>query len=196
MGIFSGPMDFLQNEFFPNPAKSAQPYLDKIPGTIKPYYDPYVNAGKWAMPELQKHFSEMMDDPDSIINRLGAGYKESPGYQRRLNQGMQAIGNAEAAGGMAGTRAHDETSAKFAEDLASEDYDKYLQNALGLLGMGTQGAMGVGQLGYGASSDLATNLAQTLMNQAGLNYTGQANTNNMRQGLFRDALSLLSGGGK
>lgn len=188
MGLFS--------HIFKNPSKKAMPYLNQVPGTITPYYQPYVNAGQQALPQLSNMYNQMMTNPNEIINRLGAGYQQSPGYQWRLGQGEQAINNASAAGGMLGTPMHQQQAGELASNLANQDYDQYLQHVLGLLGGGVSGLQGMSQLGYGASSDLATSLGQNLMNQANLQYAGQANRNQMYGGLFGNVLGYLSGGGQ
>ena len=115
-----GVLDFL----FDDPSKAAQPYLNKIPGTITPYYQPSINAGNQALPGLQAQYGQMMNDPNGIISRLGAGYHQSPGYQFKLGQGESAINNAQAAGGMAGTGQHQQQAGELAGHLADQDFQE------------------------------------------------------------------------
>lgn len=187
-GLFGGGMQ--------DPSKAAQPYLNKIPGTISPYYQPYINAGNQALPGLQNMYNQMMQDPNAIISRLGAGYQQSPGYQWQLGQGQQAINNAAAAGGMAGSPMHQQQAGQLATNLANQDYESYLNHVLGLLGGGLTGQQGMAQMGYGASNDLATNLAQQLMSQANLAYAGTANRNQSTGGLLGGVMGMFGGGGK
>lgn len=168
LGLFGG--------FGDDPEDAAKKYYDQIPGTMKKYYDPYINAGRNAMGNLQGRYGQMMDNPDEIISRLGAGYKESPGYKWQLQQGEAAIGNANAAGGMAGTQQHMQQSGQLANNLANQDYNQYLQNAMGLYGRGLQGEEGINQMGFGASTDLGSSLAQALANQGNLAYAQQNNS--------------------
>lgn len=190
-----------------NPADAAMPYLDKIPGTISPYYAPYIGAGTNAigqeqgqfkqllsnLPNIQTQFNQLTSDPSQIYNKFGAGYQKSPGYQFELQEGLNAANNAAAAGGMLGTPAHQETATSFATNLASKDFNDYLTHILGLYGTGLQGQQslygaglngveGLGQLGYNASNDLATNLANVLQSQSNLAYAGQANENQSHGG--------------
>lgn len=160
-----------------NPAGGAIKYLDQIPGQIKPYYDPYIEAGNRAMPGLEHSYDEMINDPNAIIKRLGAGYQKSPGYDWRLQQGEGAIGNAAAAGGMSGTPQHQQQAGQLAENMAGEDYDKYLDHVLGLFGGGVQGKQGISNQGYNASTSLADALAQILGTKAQYKYAGQAGEN-------------------
>lgn len=186
----------LGNSLFKDPAKAAQPYLNQIPGKISPYYQPYINAGTQALPGLQNMYNQMMQDPNGIISRLGSGYQQSPGYQWQLGQGQQAINNAMASGGMAGTPMHQQEAGQLATNLANQDYQSYLNQVLGVLGGGTSGMQNIAQMGYGASNDLATNLAQQLMSQANLAYAGAANKNQQTGGLLGGIMGMFSGGGK
>lgn len=163
-----------------NPADAANQQLDQIPGTVKPYYDPYINAGTGALPGYQQQLEEMMKNPQAIIDRLGAGYKESPGFQFNKNQALTGIGNAAAAGGMAGSPEHEQRAGQLAENLSSQDYDKYLNQVLGLFGGGVQGNEGLVKQGYGASSDLATTLANMFGAKAQYGYAGAADQNRRR----------------
>lgn len=185
MGVF----DWL----FPNPAEKGREPLQKIPGTIKPYYEPFIGAGTQMLPELQSRYGEMMRDPGEIIKRLGAGYKQSPGFDWRMQQGQQAATNAAAAGGMAGTPQHQQQAAQIAEDIATQDYDKYMDRVTRILGQALSGGEDITKWGLGASGDLATNLAQELMSESNLEYAGQANVNKMTGNLINGILAYLSG---
>lgn len=176
---------------FTNPSKAAQPFLDKIPGTLTPYYSPYIEAGKSSMSDLNNQYnqysrmandptsiySRMTNDPASILSGFGSGYKESPGYQFNLKQALMASNNAAAAGGALGSPANQQNNMEVASGLASKDYEDYLNHILSLFGGGLQGqqtglqgqeriSQGIVNRGYGASTELGGNLAKTLMSQA------------------------------
>lgn len=203
-----------------DPSKKAMPYLDKIPGTISPYYDPYISKGNQALNGysnqsmqnaslgngLNNTYGQMMNDPSSIYNKIGEGYTSSPGYNFALQQALGAINNSAAAGGMTGTPQHQQNAGQMATNLANQDYERYFQNALGLFGGGLQGQQGMynqgyqglgnlSQMGYGASNQLAQSLGQNLQNQAGLEYAGQANQNQSRGGFFGNVLGAGLGAG-
>ena len=109
---------------------SNDPYLSAIPGIMQHYYAPY---------------QQMWQDPSSIMNRLGSGYQASPGYQFQLGQAMKSIGQSAAAGGMAGSPQQQQQSAQMATGMASQDFNKYLQNMLGMYMGGVQGYSQLGQ---------------------------------------------------
>lgn len=84
------------------------------------------------------------------------GYKASPGYQNRLNQGNAAINAlAGARGGLNSGRTLQDL-ATFNQNLASEDYGNYIAGLAGL-------ASG-GQAAAGATANAATNAASGVSN--------------------------------
>lgn len=189
-----------------DPYKAASKYFNQIPGTVTPYFQPYINAGQNALgqmqgqygsllgnlPGVQNQFDSLINDPNALYSKIAAGYQKSPGYDWQLNQGLNAATNAAAAGGMAGSPEHQQQAAGIAEGLASQDFNNYLGHVLGLYGtglqgksglygMGLEGLGGIGQMGYNASNELAGALASSLMNQGNLAYSGTA-ARNQQQG--------------
>lgn len=183
MGLF----DFL---FGKDPSKAANQYLNQIPGAVNPYYQPYINQGQQAGQMLGGEYGNLVNDPNSIYNKLGAGYKESPGYQHRLREALQAGTNAQAAGGMAGSPQHEEQNMNLANDIAGKDFESYLQHIMGLYGTGLQGEQGFQNQGFGASTGYGNILGSNLAQQGGLAYNGQAGQNANRAGLFGNIASL------
>lgn len=162
---------------YKNPANAAMPYLNQIPGTMKPYYDPYIQAGQQSLGDLMSQYGQLMNDPGQKFAQMGQGFQQSPGYQFQYNQGMNAANSAAGAGGMAGTPYHQQNAASMASNLANQDFYNYMGNVQGLYGQGLQGASGINQMGYNASNELAQSLAAALMNQGGMAYAGQNNQN-------------------
>lgn len=160
-----------------NPYNAANKYLQQIPGAIGPYYNPYINAGREALPGLMQQYGNLINDPSSVMNKIGAGYHESPGYQFQFQQGMNAANNAAAAGGMSGTPAAQYNAANMATGLANQDYYNYLHNALGQYGLGLSGEADINQMGYNAADQYAGALGAGLMNQGNLAFSGAAAQN-------------------
>lgn len=117
-------------------------YLSQVPDILKQYYAPY---------------GRMVHDPASVMQQLGGGFQESPGYQFGLNQAEGAIGRAATAGGMSGSPMQQVEAGKAATGLANQDYYNYLNHALNIY-------MG-GVHGY---SELGENLSSNLMSQSQL----------------------------
>lgn len=166
-----------------DPSKAANKYLEQIPGTIKPYYDPYINAGNRALPNLENQYGRMTSDPGSLYNELGKGYQKSPGYDFALKQALGSANSAAASGGMAGSPMHEQWAMDTSSGLASRDFDKYMQEILGLYGQGLQGEEGLYKTGFGASDALSRALSENLQNQGSNAAAGAQWKNKMNLGL-------------
>lgn len=184
MGIF--------DSIFPNPADSAQPFLDKIPEMLKQYYNPYVQGGQQAYGQLQGQYGDLMNNPGGKMAQIGQGFQQSPGYQFQMNQGLAGINNAAGAGGMLGSPMHQQHAGEMAGNLANQDYYNYLNKAMGMYGMGLEGNQGLNQMGYNATNELAGGLGSNLQSQASLGYAGQQGQNSLLMSLLS---SLIGAGG-
>ncbi len=183
-------MGLFDSLFGGNASKDANKYLDKVPGTVKPYYDPYIQAGQRQLPGLEDQYGQLMNNPGGRLNEIGAGYQQSPGFQFALQQAMQGAGNAAAAGGMAGSPQHEQQNMGLATNLANQDYNQWLQNAMGMYNTGLQGSQGLYNSGQQASDTLAQLLAGNLGSKASAAYAGGANRNQMMGGLLGGIGSL------
>ncbi len=154
------------NMSYKSPYAQAQPYLEKIPGTVRESLDPYMKAGQSQIAPLQNQFSTLMNDPSGFMDKLGANYKQSPGYQFRVNQGVEAANRAAGSQGMLGSPAEQASLAQYSSNLANQDYQQYLQNAFGAYGAGLQGSQGLEQQGFGASEDYAKSMGDYYAMQA------------------------------
>lgn len=196
-------MSWLSNMFggshTKNPASAAMPYLNQIPGQVQPYYQPYQQAGNDALKQLQEQYGMLMNNPGQKLSELGAGYKESPGYQATLREALAGANNAAALGGAGGlgSYGHEQLAAGAAGDVANKDYEDYLNHMLGLYQGGLGGTQGLEQQGYGANTDYAQMLANLAGTKGQYAFGGQA-AQNQRQGqnwanLF-SGLGMLGGG--
>ncbi|MGE4118945.1 MAG: hypothetical protein AB7F29_13815 [Candidatus Nitrosocosmicus sp.] len=171
-----------------NPAKSAMNYYNQIPGAVQPYYQPYIDAGKGAMGQMQGQLDDLLGG--GTQNKLGESYQESPGYQKQLHDALLAASNASAAGGMAGSPMHQEQAMGLASDLAAKDYQNYMNNQMGLYGLGFGGLGDINKMGFDASKGYGDLLGSNLAQQGALSYLGQMQKNQQRAG----GLSNLFGG--
>jgi hypothetical protein len=184
-----------------NPADAGMDYLKQIPGSTQPYYQPYIDQGQAAGKQLGEQYGQMTGDPGAFLSKIGAGYKESPGYQFKLKQGLGAAQNASAAGGMLGTPQDQQQAQQIGNNIASQDYDDYIKKVLGIFGQGQAGQEKFQQQGFGASTGYGDLLGSNLAQQAGLAYQGQAGQNQQQgqnwSNLFNlgaSGLGLLAGG--
>ncbi len=181
LGAGKGIFDMFSNGNNRNPAKEANKYLDQIPGQTNQYYQPYIDRGREAGNDLTQRYGQMLNNPGDLYNQLGAGYKESPGYQTRLKAGLQAATNAQAAGGMEGSLQHQQYAAERANDIQGKDFEDYLNHVLGLYGAGLQGEQGQDERGYNAGTDYG-NILSNVTGQKAKNAYEDANAENTRNG--------------
>ncbi len=187
-GISSGLMGL-----FNNPADAAMQQSDKLQSTIAPYYDPWINAGRTALPTVMGQYSQLINDPASIYNMLGAGFESSPGYQYNYDQSMNGINQAAAAGGMLGSPSHQQQAGTQASALANQDYYNYMGGMQNLYGTGLSGMQGINQMGYNASDAMGSMLGQNIMNQAMLAAMMSKQQNSSMGGLLGGATSMVGG---
>lgn len=190
-GDSAGLISMLMGGNYPNPADSAMPYLNNIPGVISnaqnantALYQPYIDAGRQMMPYLSGTYQQLMTNPNAMLAKLGQGFQQSPGYQWQLNQSLGQANRAAAAGGMAGSPAEQYSVAQNAGQMANQDYYNYVDRNRQLLGMGLEGGSDMNRLGFNASSNLASSntqlyedLVDQMLEKAKLAYSGQANQN-------------------
>lgn len=166
---------------------------------FKPYYDPYITAGKEAIPQFQKQLQMLLSDPSQIMKLLGNSYTQSPGYAFNMQQGMDAANQAAAAGGMLGTLGHQKEAQRVASGLASSDFNNYMQNALGLYGTGLSGTQGLMSQGLNSSDLLSQKIMNILQNRAGAMGAAQYNQNQSNSAglgsIFGGLQGISEGGG-
>lgn len=162
-----------------NPAEAAMPYINQIPGATNQYMQPYFQAGTNALPGLQEQYGKLLGDPGGMINKIGGSYQQSPGFKFALEQALAAAEHANNAGGMGGTPQHQFQAMQQATGLANQDYNNYMQNALGLYGSGLSGQQGMAGMGQQAGNTMADYIANTLAQQANYAFRGQQEKNSM-----------------
>jgi hypothetical protein len=179
---------------YENPYDKAQPYYEQAARDLPQYFNPSIQAGQRAIPQLEGAYGAMLD-PNALIKKIGAGYQESPGYQFARNQGLTGINNASAAGGMLGSPQHQQEAGTLATNLANQDFYNYLKQALGLYGQGAAGEQSLFNTGTASGIGLGEDLASILASQAKAATQGQTAQNEHEQGglgsLFGGLGSLL-----
>jgi hypothetical protein len=164
-----------------NPADAADPWMNQIPGELQKYLGPYIQQGQDQYKGLNNQYSQLMNDPGGRINQIGASYHQSPGFQFALQQALQGSGHAAAAGGMAGSPQHEQQNMQVATGLANQDYNQYMQNALGAYGMGLAGSQNIYGIGAKTGMSMGEDMASYLANRAKLSFEGQ-NAENEHEG--------------
>lgn len=159
---------------FNNPGEAAVKDLDKFQGNMQPFYQPYMDAGKYGINTLQNdlipHLLQMLNNPAGLANSFGQSYQQSPGYQWKTSQATGAANRAAAAGGMLGSPAEQQMLAQNINGIANQDYNDYEDRIMSLYGSGLSNMSNVGQsmmnTGAQATNSFGTNLALALLAKA------------------------------
>lgn len=183
-GLGGGIGGLLGSLFMKDPASMANKYIGNVEQRTGQYLNPYINQGMGAMGQLGGQYSGLINDPSGMLAKFGANYKESPGFQNQMKQALAGAGHAAAAGGMAGSPQHEQQNMQLASDISAQDYNNYMNQVMGLYGQGLQGQQGIANMGFGASQNMADNIAQQLAQQAAYAYQGQKGKNSMWNSLF------------
>lgn len=169
---------FGNNASYNDPMGAASQYYNQIMPQANAAAAPWINAGRGALGDLQGRYSQLLNDPTAIMSQIGAGYKQSPGYQFQVDQATGAANRAAAAGGQSGSAFSQEQLAGLTNNLADQDYYKYLDMGLGQYGQGLQGEQGIMQQGAGMQSSIIDLLSNLLGTQGNMAF---ANANNQNQ---------------
>jgi len=179
-----------------SPGDAAMPYLEQMAGNLPQYYQPYMDAGQQALPGLQDQYGQLMNDPGKRMNQIGESFQQSPGLQFQMDQAITGGNRAAAASGMLGSGTSMNDISRNIQGLAQQDYNNWLNNALGMYGQGLSGNQNLYNTGFEASTGLAGNLANIAGSQAQLAYQDQAGKNQAQGsalgGLIGGIGSLLS----
>ena len=177
---------------------AAQKYMEQGRSMINESYQPYRQAGQRSLPILEDQYSQLLNNPQAMMQGWGDQFQESPGYQFQMDQMMNAANQAAAAGGMLGTNAHQQQAMGYAGGLANQDYYNYLDRIGELYGAGLGGYGGLYDTSLNATNGMAEGLGNLYGSQAQLAYTQGANNQNMFGSVLGAGLGALGSywGGK
>ena len=193
MGLFGGG----KSHHSKNPMDAAMPFLNQMDPLLQQYYQPYIQAGNRQLPNLESQYGQLTNDPGGFLNKVGQNYQQSPGFDFAMKQALQGAGHAAAAGGMAGSPQHEQQNMQLASDIASQDYDRWMREALGLYGEGLGGQQNLYGLGAQAGMGLGTNLADIQGMKAKMAYEARKARNQeeaTRRSSLWGSLGGLAGG--
>lgn len=181
------------NWLFPSPSEAATQAWspEEMQAMFDKYYGPYIEAGMRAMPTLEEQYNLLLTNPTAVNEMLASGFQTSPGYDFQMEQAMNAANMAGAAGGMAGTPAHQQQAMGYAQGLANQDYWNYMNQMTGLYGTGLGVAQDINQMGYGASTGAAQGMGNYMGALMGMEYSAQQSQNDMLASLLGGAASIF-----
>ncbi len=184
------PLNLMRRE---DPQKQANKYLNQIPGIGQKYYNPFIESGKKAGGILEGEYGKLLN-PGSFIDDIMKNFSTSKGATYERNELGRGIGATAAAGGFAGTPEHQKEYGEMAGNIMSKDMQQYLQNALGVYGMGLGGEHDIYGKGYEATGSLSDMLAGNLASQGGLAFQNASQTNASRDSFMNSLMKALSQG--
>ena len=173
---------------------------------MSPIYERLINEYR---PGAFPQYGQMAEDPQDFLRQIESGYTPSEGYQYKQNKILQAMRNAAASGGRAGTMLDQEGQGDAVRGLLGEDMQQYLNNVLGIQGGGLSGLerllggreRGItglagsrereAQRGFEASSGLANILSQNLSERGALGFQGSMADQMRRDSKRRDRNQLI-----
>lgn len=160
-----------------NPATSGQSYLDKVPGYVDTYMQPYINMGQTAGGIAQGQYSQMASDPSAYYNNIYSSYEPSDYYQYQSDQLGQEQANTAAAGGFSGTTNDQNSQMTTQNALLNNDWNQYLNSVLGIQNTGLAGEQAMYNTGFDASQGALRGMTDYANTSAGMQYKGTQNQN-------------------
>lgn len=198
LGAAGGGASGFAGSLWQNPSDQANKDIQNIPGYYHQYLDPYYQTGIDQSKLLRDQYGNLTRNAPGILNDIGKGYQQSPGFKFALQQALQGAGHAAAAGGMAGSPQHEQQNMQIATGLANQDFNQWMQNALGLYGTGLQGEQNLYNTGFESGKDITSGLSNADLQKAILDYMGTQSNNLFKSDLLKGGLNLagnLLGGG-
>ena len=184
MGLFGGGKQT-------NPADAGMPYLNEIPGTVTPYYNPYINLGKGAARISAPVYYQQVTNPQGYYNNIMSGYSQSPAEQYNQQQLLAQQAGTAAAGGFSGTPYDQQQQAATTNGLLAQDQQQYYNNVTGAQNQGLNAGMHYYDTGYQASNTLAQLLGANLAAQSGMAYSGAAFQDQMNAQAAQNRLGAI-----
>lgn len=136
--------------------------MERLLGKAGENFNPYMDAGKNALPQFQE-WMKQYKNPQEFMQNVFSNYNMSPMAMNQMGQSQRAANQAASASGLTGSTAHMREAGNIANQATQNDMQQYLKNILGiggqygqglnsLMGMGMQGAQGMGSL-YGNNAN-------------------------------------------
>ena len=151
-------------------AKAQQKSTDATIAEQKRQYDlsrgdqmPWLQTGTWALDQQKK-----------ALTGDFSGFQASPDYQFALDQGMQGLDRSAAARGKLFSGGYGQDLTKYAQGMATQNYQNYLNNLGRLSNTGQSTATSLGALGQNYANAFGR-AQQNNADARASSYAGQAN---------------------
>ncbi len=148
--------------------------------TTRADFAPWRAAGEQALGNLTRAYSGDR-----------SAFTASPGYQFNYDEGLRAIDRGAAARGLLHSGAGVKAEQRFGSGLASNEYNNWWNQGLGLAGLGQNAATTVAQAGQNSANNIS-NAYQQQGNARASSYGSLANSAN--SGISNVLFAYLNGG--
>lgn len=166
--------------------------------TTRADYAPYRDVGYGALNRLASMYGVATSGTGAGSGAAGSstlgyandgGFTASPGYQFRMDEGLKAIDRSAAARGVLNSGGADKARIRYAQGLASSEYDNYASRIAQLAG--------VGQAATGSTAAAGQNASNAITNAYGVNGQNQGNAamaaGNARASSYANTGSAING---
>lgn len=161
--------------------RASQDVLRKYADIFKQqqdYLNPFFNAGTGAL--------------NNLVN-FRQNFQTDPGYEFRLNQGLQSLDRSAAARGGLQSGAALKAAQQYGQNLASNEYNNAFNRQLGLAGLGAQSANKLGNYAGMYGQNYGNTLLGKAENQGNALIAGQNAKNQGYSDLFGLGGKILGG---
>lgn len=162
-------------------------------------YAPYREAGYGALGKLAGMYGVAPTNadgtPGTVASSMGLGYSgnggftASPGYQFRMDEGLKAIDRQNSARGVLNSGGADKSRMRYAQGLASTEYDTFANRIAALAGVGQSATGSTAQAGANASGQIVGALSNNGTNQ----YNSAMTAGNARASSYANTGAAISG---
>ncbi len=160
-------------------------------GDSVPFADRYARAVE-QLRQNQPSAAPAAAAPANALTAPGGGFQTSPGYQFRVQEGVNALDKSAAAKGLLFSGAQSKALTNFGQNIASEEFNNFANRLASLAGIGQTSVNQSGVIGANFA-----NASSNLMENAGLarasGYVGSANA--LTGGMQNFLTALPAGGG-
>lgn len=164
MGMFDDITNFFSGGS-QNGYNDAMKYENQIPGLWN-QMNPWMNAGKNAMPGYMNTLGSLTNDPSGYMNNIMKNYYQSPMYNAQMSAATNAADQAGAASGNLGTVSQMQAAEQAAGNVASQNQNNYMNQVMGGLGMGLNGTQSMIGMGNNDQLQKIGGLTDNINNQA------------------------------
>ncbi len=151
-------------------------------------FAPWRQAGSGALDLLSRAYGIGGQAPDLTA------FTTSPGYQWRMDQGLQAIDRNRAARGLLNSGAADKARMTYGQGLASQEFGDWWNRLAGVAGVGQNAVAGTSAAGQNAANNIS-NAYQNMGNARASSYTNTGSAINSGLNNVLSAYLYNSGGG-